>query len=98
MTKLPPDEEQILEQTVLRLSARASGLGIGVLCGGGLFLATFVLALRGGAWTGEHLGLLSQFFPGYSVSLTGAFLGLIYGLVVGGAAGYLLARVYNRFA
>ena len=63
------DEEQLIEQTVLRMSSRATGLGIGLLCGLGLFLATLILALRGGPWTGDHLGLLSQFFPGYSVTV-----------------------------
>jgi hypothetical protein len=92
------DEEQLIEQTVLRMSSRASGLGVGLLCGLGLFLATLILAVRGGPWTGDHLGLLSQFFPGYSVTVGGAFIGFLYAFAVGGAAGYLLSAVYNRFA
>ena len=98
MTKQPLDEEQLIEQTVLRMSSRATGLGLGVLFGVALFLATLVLALRGGPWTGEHLGLIGQFFPGYTVSVGGAFLGLLYGFVTGAIGGYLLATVYNRFA
>lgn len=92
------DEEQLIEQAVLRMSSRATGLGVGLLCGLGLFLATLILALRGGPWTGDHLGLLSQFFPGYSVTVGGAVLGFFYGFVVGGLGGYLLSAVYNRFA
>jgi hypothetical protein len=98
MTKQPLDEEQLIEQQVLRMSSRATGLGLGVLLGVAMFLATLVLALRGGPWTGEHLGLLGQFYPGYSVSVGGAFLGLLYGFVTGAVGGYLLAAVYNRFA
>lgn len=98
MAKQQLDEEQLIEQTVLRMSSRATGIGVGLLCGLGLFLATLILALRGGPWTGEHLALLAQFFPGYSVSPLGAFIGFAYAFVAGGLSGYLLSAVYNRFA
>lgn len=91
-------ENQLIEQRVLRLNAIASALGLGLLCGVTLFLATMFLALRGGPWTGEHLGLLSQYFPGYTVSVGGSFLGFFYAFIVGGAAGHLLAWIYNRLA
>ena len=92
------DENWLIEERILRLNAAASGLGFGLLGGLGLFLATLVLVLRGGEWQGEHLGLLSQYFPGYSVSLGGAFLGAIYGFVVAGGVGSLVASIYNRLA
>jgi ABC-type dipeptide/oligopeptide/nickel transport system permease subunit len=50
---------------------------------------------RGG---GEHLELLGKFYIGYSVSVGGAFLGLVYGFVDGFLGGWILAWLYNRFA
>lgn len=92
------NEEKVIEHAVLRLNAVATGIGLGMLCGIGLFVATLFLVLKGGPWTGQHLGLLGQYFPGYSVSVGGAFIGFVYAFIVGGAAGHLLAVIYNRFA
>lgn len=98
MTRRPVGEEELIAQRVMRLNAAASAAGMGSLCGLGLFLATLFLALKGGPWTGEHLQLLGQYLPGYTVSIGGAFLGLVYGVVLGGFAGYFVASVYNRVA
>ena len=38
---------------------------------------------------GQHLGLLSIYFPGYDVTWGGAFLGFIYGFFVGYATNWL---------
>ena len=91
-------DDELIEQAILRLNALAIALGLGLLCGLGLFAATLLLAWRGGPWPGEHLGLLAQYFPGYTVTVGGSFLGLAYGFVVGGIGGYLLAAIYNRVA
>ena len=76
--------EELVEDKILRMNAIAIAVGFGVLCGVGLFVATLILVAKGGAWTGEHLGLLGQYFPGYRVSVGGSFLGLVYGFVTGG--------------
>jgi ABC-type nitrate/sulfonate/bicarbonate transport system permease component len=88
--------EQELNDVILRLNGRAWGIAAGLLLGGGLFLATVVLVLRGGPNAGQHLGLLRVFFPGYQVSLVGASIGFIYAFVVGYALGRLVGSVYNR--
>jgi membrane protein YqaA with SNARE-associated domain len=77
--------------TLVRANARAWGLATGLLLGGGLFVATNVLVLRGGANVGAHLGRLSQVFPGYEVSFRGSLLGAIYAFVIGYALGRVLA-------
>lgn len=79
----------------MKLDNKALGLACGLLWGGGVFLATLWISLRGG---GDHLKLLSQFYVGYGVSVTGAFLGLLYGFVDGFLGGWILAWLYNRFA
>ena len=60
-----------------------------------LFLATIILVLKGGAVVGPNLQLLEQYFPGYSVSLSGSLLGLAYGFVTGFTGGWGFAFVRN---
>jgi hypothetical protein len=98
MEKLEPDapEEEILLQAVARLNARLLGGALGVTGGLILFIATIVLVLKDGPNPGPHLALLSQYFPGYSVTVVGAFVGFAYGLVVGYVAGWIIGVVYNR--
>ena len=88
--------EQELEVAIRRLNARAWGIAVGLLLGGGLFLATNVLLLKGGQNVGQHLQLLSQYFPGYSVSFVGSLIGFIYAFVGGYIIGRAIGYVYNR--
>ncbi len=91
-------EEKALEKAVVRLNAKLTGIVVGFLAGLGLFLATMILVLKGGPNVGEHLGLLSQFFPGYSVTFLGSFVGFFYAFVVGFVIGSVLGAVYNKVA
>jgi|KBSSwiStaDraftv2_1062776.scaffolds.fasta_scaffold05032_6 hypothetical protein len=95
MTK-SSDESQELRNTLARLNARAWGIAVGLLLGGGLFLATIFLVARGGINVGQHLILLRAYFPGYSVSIVGSFIGFVYGFVLGYAIGRIVGMVYNR--
>lgn len=94
--QLTLEEEQALRKTVLRASEQGWGIAIGLLFGVGLFLATMVLVLKGGPNPGPHLGLLRIYFPGYSVTWIGAFIGFVYSFVIGYAIGRTIATVYNR--
>ena len=96
-------KEQFLFSNILRLKMKALGLGLGVLFGAGIFIATNWLVLKGGQpglvgepLVGPHLQLLSQFFIGYKVSFLGSFIGLAYGLAVGTLSGSLIAAIYNK--
>ena len=71
---------------------------MGLLLGSGLFLATMFLVIRGGSNVGQRLGLLRIFFPGYSVTVLGAFVGFIYAFVLGYGLGRIIGSVYNRLA
>jgi len=95
MTNLD-DESRELRSTLARLNARAWGIAVGLLLGGGLFLATIFLVARGGVNVGQHLVLLREYFPGYSVSVVGSFIGFVYGFVLGYAIGRIIGMVYNR--
>lgn len=87
-----------VQASLLRLNARAWGISMGLLLGSGLFLATMFLVIRGGSNVGQRLGLLRIFFPGYSVTLVGAFVGFIYAFVLGYGLGRIIGSVYNRLA
>jgi hypothetical protein len=93
------NEERTLEEMVLgratRLNVVANGIAIGLICGLGLFLATIILVVKGGAEVGPHLWLLSQYLPGYQVTVLGSFVGLAYGLIAGFIVGGLIAYLYN---
>ena len=87
-----------VQASVLRLNARAWGISTGMLLGGGLFLATVFLVIRGGPNVGQHLSMLRVFFPGYSVTWAGAVIGFIYAFVLGYGLGRIIGSVYNRLA
>ena len=96
---VPEPAEQMSEVplTVARIRVPGLAAAAGILCGGALFLATLVLVMRDGAEpsTGYHLGLLSNYLPGYTVTFGGAFLGFFYFLIVGGALFAVTGTLYN---
>jgi hypothetical protein len=44
---------------------------------------------------GPHLGLLGNYFPGYTVTWFGALIGFFYAAAVGALIGWLVAWIYN---
>jgi hypothetical protein len=89
-------EDELLRIAVVRLRSRVLAMVFGVLGGTALFVATAWLLVRGGPNVGEHLGLLSNYLPGYSVTWPGAFLAFVYGVLIGAVVGWSVAQVYNR--
>jgi hypothetical protein len=82
----------------VRLNARAWGLAVGLLFGLGLFIATNILVIKGGAAVGPHLGLLAAYLPGYRVTLGGSLIGFVYGFALGYLVGWTIGRLYNLLA
>jgi hypothetical protein len=93
--ELADQSELMLERAVLRLNANILGLVLGIIAGLIIFVITNFLILKGGAVVGPHLGLLSNFFPYYSVTLLGSLVGLFWGLVFGYVAGFVIGSLYN---
>lgn len=91
-------EERIIRGAVARLRAGIMAIVFGMVGGVGLLLATAWLLVKGGNPVGPTLGLLGNYFPGYSVTWPGALIGFVYGTLVGGAAGWSTAWIYNRVA
>jgi len=98
MPEITPEEAVVVKREIQRLKGQAWGVAFGLLLGLGLFAATVILVLKGGENIGQHLGLLSAYLPGYSVSFAGAAIGFIYMFVIGYALGRLVGSVYNRMA
>jgi hypothetical protein len=103
MAEQAKDLEQVLLSRLLRLNATVQGLVAGTISGLAIFLATNWLLIKGPAVgpngeavMGPHLGLLSQYFIGYRVSVLGSLIGLAYGFALGFAGGYFVAWLYNR--
>jgi hypothetical protein len=88
----------LVRAAIVRLRARVMAVVFGWVGGSGLFLATAWLLVRGGPNVGQHLGLLGNYFPGYSVTWPGALLGFLYGAGVGALLGWTVASIYNRVA
>jgi protoporphyrinogen oxidase len=87
--------EEELTRVFMRVDRVALGLATGVMGGVGLFVATLALVLKGGPVMGPTLGLLGQYFPGYSVTALGSLIGLFYGYISGFVAGWLVATLRN---
>ncbi len=88
-------EDEAVNVYLSRLNGRAWGIAIGFLAGTGLFLATITLVLKGGQDVGAHLSLLANYFPFYSVTIFGSFIGFAYAFVVGYLMGRVISGLYN---
>lgn len=73
-------------------------VAFGLLCGFALLVSTLFLIVkhRPGEPLGPHLGLLSQYLPGYSITVVGSLVGFAYFLVIGTVFFSGIAWIYNR--
>ena len=83
-----------LASVLAPIDRRALGVAVGTVCGLGIFLLTAADLLRHPK-PGLNLALLGQYFPGYTVSWAGAFVGLAWAFAAGFCAGWFLAFVRN---
>ena len=87
--------EDVVMTRVMRMNATINGIVIGLVFGLAIFVATLWLVIKGGPVIGPNLSLLGQFFIGYTVTIGGSFVGLLYGFIIGFIFGYFIAAVYN---
>jgi hypothetical protein len=90
------NERALIRGAVVRMRARIMATVFGMVGGTGVFVATAWLLLRGGENVGEHLSLLRHYFPGYSVTWLGAFIGFFWGALFASALGWAVAWIYNQ--
>jgi len=89
-------ENPVLKPTILRLHGVSLGVAIGSVAALGLFCSTAWLVIRGTAHESVHAALLTNYIPGYSVSLYGGFFGAIELFAIVFLACLVLATVYNK--
>lgn len=80
---------------MMRIHTKALSLSCGIVMGVLLFLKTVAGVFFN--YAPQCLELISQALPGYSVSLVGAVIGLLYGFLIGGSISGLIGIIYNRF-
>jgi hypothetical protein len=87
-----------LTSVFAKVDAISVGVAMGLVAGFLLFLATMFLVIRGGEPVGPNLQLISELFPGYTVSAGGSLLGFAYGfgggLIIGSLLGFLRNLLY----
>lgn len=88
-------EDRKLFSAAARLNVAIAAVGAGLALGLLLFLATHI-SLGVANRPGRYLNLLGVFMPGYSASPVGAWLGLLWGFIYGGASGAAIAWFYVR--
>lgn len=87
--------EEFVASAFARYDAVALGAALGTVAGLGLFLATAMLLMSGEAAARPMLSLLGNYFFGYTVSWSGAALGLVEAGFGGFVFGFVLARLLN---
>jgi hypothetical protein len=92
---LDKEELKVLDAAI-RLNTIIMAVTLGLLAGGLLWISTAILLLRSDGEVGKHLSLLSVFFPGYSVSWSGALIGMLWSFTYGALAGAVSYWSYAR--
>ena len=78
-----------------KLDRFAMGVAAGAVSAILLFVLTMILVIKGGPDVGAHLRLLSNYFPGYQVTVGGAVIGAGYALIAGSLIGWAGAAIRN---
>ena len=89
------DDLLLITRTIARVRVAIVAIVTGMVGGFGLFAATVWLLIKGGPNVGQNLSLLGAYYPGYTVSWVGAFVGLAYGALTGAVLGWSVAWFYN---
>lgn len=80
----------------MKLSIRSFALACAILWGVGLFLATLWIVMVDGP--SDQVTFIGRIYRGYSLTIRGSLLGLIWGLADGLICGTIFAWLYNRFS
>jgi hypothetical protein len=96
MNEFTYEERKTVSRTLALAHQKAWGVAVGLLLGLGLLVATDVLVFKDRQPVGPHLGLLSVYLPGYSVTYVGSLIGFVYMFVIGYGIGRSVVAIYNR--
>lgn len=85
-----------LLNAAIRFNAMMLGLTAGTLAAVVIYFATHASIVKWGSDSGSYLELLGIFFPGYSVTSGGAWVGAFWAFVYFGTCSWLSYRLYGR--
>ena len=85
-----------LLKAAIKFNARILGLTAGTLAAVVMYIATQASVVKWGDDSGGYLGLRAIFFPGYSVSTTGAWIGAFWAFIYFSTGSWLSYRVYGK--
>lgn len=80
----------------MKLNLKALGFAAGIIWGLAVFLLTLISMSSG--YADKALKGVASIYPGYSVSIGGSFIGLVYGFVDGFVTAVIFGLIYNAFA
>ncbi len=75
------------------LNPKAFSLTAGIIWGLALLVLTLISV--GTGFAAMFLNVIASIYPGYSISLLGSIIGLIYGFADASIGFYIFARIYN---
>jgi DNA-binding transcriptional regulator YiaG len=87
--------EQSLMRTFSKMDKLAFATALGTVSCLMVWVTTMWLVIKGGDVVGPNLQLLSHYFIGYTVTITGAFIGMAYSFFWGFLWGWLFAYLRN---
>ncbi len=79
---------------MMRIHTKALALSCGIVLGALIFCVTLAGMFFG--YGSECLALLQSIYPGYSVSLIGSIIGLLYGFLTGAVIASFVGTLYNK--
>lgn len=77
------------------LNTKAFSLSAGIIWGLTIFITTLLSTVTGYGKT--FLESYGSLHPGYSISIAGAAIGLVYAFICAFVGAYVLISLYNRF-
>lgn len=80
----------------MKLDAISFGVASGIIWGALIFISTFIALYTG--YTKDFLVVMTNVYPGYTITPLGSLVGLIYGFIDLFIGGFLLAWIYNKIA
>jgi protoporphyrinogen oxidase len=89
------DSENVLIQAFSRMDKLALATAAGSVSGLLFFLLTIWMVIKGGDVMGPNLELLGQYFVGYTVTVSGAFMSFGYAFIWAFLFGWLFAYLRN---
>jgi hypothetical protein len=87
--------DDLILHAFAKIDRTAFGVAVGAVFGLMLASLTVFVLVKGSEARGLDLQLLSQYYPGYTVTLQGAILALVYGFLSGFLLGWFIALLRN---